>query len=115
MKAIDIFKMLQEADTDEGEIKRHLDQVVPYLMKPLERQKVGELTAQGQHMLEVNILISLAELINYDLDWLNNRVSQMITGDESALEEIYYLPVGVEGEGVILRVTASVQEWLMRV
>jgi hypothetical protein len=44
-------------------------------------------------------------------DCLNDAVSRMVTGDESALEDIEYRPVGIKGEDVIVEVTASVESW----
>jgi len=57
--------------------------------------------------------LSVADL-GVDVDCLNDASSEAITGEQSALEEISYRPVGVDGEDVLVEVCGNVDDWLQR-
>lgn len=72
--------------------------------------------AQGKQLakdgrLTVRVLLNLDEL-GVDKNCLNDAVSEMITGDTTALEDISYEAVGVKDGSVIVEVTGSVANWL---
>ena len=81
------------------------------ISKALTAGQVKKLAKDGR--LTVRVLLGLDEL-GVDRDCLNDAVSRMVAGDESALEDISYEPVGIKDGQVIVEVSASVEEWLKR-
>ena len=85
--------------------------VLRILRKPLTVKQVERLAKDN--ILTIVVPLSLDE-VHVSVDCLNDAVSTMITGDESALEDVSYRPVGVKGEDVLVEVAANVKDWLNR-
>ncbi|MFZ4397440.1 MAG: hypothetical protein ACOYOU_17645 [Kiritimatiellia bacterium] len=81
------------------------------IAKPLSAAQVKKLAKDGR--LTVRIPLDIDEL-SVGKDCLNDAVSRMVTGDESALEDISYEPVGIKDAQVVVEVDASVVEWLAK-
>lgn len=84
---------------------------VKLIAKPLSAGQIRKSAVDGR--LTVAVLLGLDEL-GVDKDCLNDAVSRMVTGDESALEDISYEAVGVKDGSVIVEVNASVEGWLAK-
>lgn len=115
MSAKHIVRKLLEADElPSGEIERQMGRVVPRLLEPYTIEELTRLSNNGENHIEANVEISLWDLIENDLEWLNDTVSERITGSSCGLEDINFEPAGVieASDGVVIRVTGSVGNWL---
>jgi len=56
----------------------------------LSKQQLREITNYGEFALQVAVCVSLDDIWNEDLEWLNDRVSELITGSIVDLESIEY-------------------------
>jgi hypothetical protein len=82
---------------------------VEVLKRPLSAEQIQKLAKDGR--LTVRVLLDLDEL-GVARDCLNDAVSEMVTGDSTALEDMSYEPVGVKAGRVIVEVDADVTGWL---
>lgn len=115
MKAAHLVLHLLEAAPDDasaGEVQRHLSQAVHRVTRPYTVNELRTLSKNGAEHITANVGVSLWDLIEHDLEWLNDFVSEAITGSTVGLEDIGFAPAGVDGEEVIISVTASVTNWL---
>ena len=79
----------------------------PLTLRQLRRRvKAGRLTA--------HLLFRFDEL-NVSRDRLNDCAALRIADDPTALEDLFYQPIGVVGRQVLVAVHADVQSWLKRV
>jgi hypothetical protein len=101
-----VARFLRAERKAEGDRKRPALRLVT---KPLTAEQVRRMAVNGE--LTVTVLLDLDEL-GVDRDCLNDAVSERITGGPEALEDISYVPVGVKGDSVIVKVCASVANWL---
>lgn len=109
-----VRKLLEADDLGSGEIERQMGRVVPRLLEPYTIEELTRLSNNGENPIEANVEISLWDLIENDLEWLNDTVSERITGSSCGLEDIGFEPAGVieSSDGVVIRVTGSVGNWL---
>lgn len=56
------------------------------------------------------VRVSLSDLISHDIDWLNDYVSERITGSRVALEDIGFEAKSVDGDEIVLRVNGQIAE-----
>jgi hypothetical protein len=56
------------------------------------------------------VRIPFSDLISHDVEWLNDYVSEQITGSRVALEDIGYKAESVDGDQIVLRVNGEVNE-----
>ena len=80
---------------------------LPWSVEELKRRKDKE------GFVRAVLPLDIAEL-GVGVYCLNDVSSRAITGDESALEDISYRPVGVDGDSVLVEVTGNVDGWLQR-
>lgn len=84
-------------------------------MKPLDKPLTWEeLKAMQEKDGSVTAVISIPWDETGDIDSLNDTASELITGNECALEDIGYKLVGadVERQEIWLEVTGTVENWL---
>ena len=107
-----IKRLLAEGDDDDAEVQRHLGHVVSRITAPYTEDALRTMTNNGAEYLVANVGVALWDLVEHDLEWLNDYTSEQITGSTAALEDIGFKPVGVDGEEVVIQVTASVLTWI---
>lgn len=72
-----------------------------------------ELKAKKSTVVSAKVSIPLSDLIWNDQEWLNDEVSERITGSIAGLTEISFEVFGREGkDNVILKVTGDVADFL---
>ena len=83
------------------------------LRKPFTLQELKDLTAKDEdRYLTAVVAVDFDDLIYNDIEWLNEGVSELITGSGVALEDIGFKPVGVADGEIYIEVTGSVLYWL---
>lgn len=87
--------------------------------KPLTKKELRDITANGEHLIDIVVSVEFWDLVNHDLEWLNDHVSERITGSEAGLTNIDYEQVSIpeatrRGNVVPLRVRAEV-DYLARI
>lgn len=107
-----VGRLLEAEDASAGEVARHLGGVVPRLTRPYTLEELRVMSDGGAKHIEANVGVGLWDLIEHDIEWLNDVVSEQIAGSTVALTDIGFAPVGVDGEEVIIKVTGSVTDWL---
>ena len=90
-----------------GSASIHSTKGLPWDAKQLARHK------DENGFIKAILALDMRKL-GVDVDCLNDAVSEAITGNTSALEDISYRPVGVEGENVLVEVCGNVDDWLQR-
>lgn len=113
MKAQALATLLLEADPSDKEIERRINQLPNYLTRPYTLQEIKSLTNNGEKYIDVNVPVGLWDLIDNDVEWLNDHVSELVTRSLSGLED-GYSPVEVDGDNVIINVVASVANFIAR-
>lgn len=80
--------------------------------KPLTRRQVLECAERG--WLTAVVRVDFHRMLAADFDDVNDLLSELVTGDESALTDIGAQAVGVADEGrtVLVEVTGNVTDWL---
>jgi hypothetical protein len=80
---------------------------------PLKASELARITDHGQHALDVVVPVDLHALIDSDIEWLNDEVSERITGSVADLTGLAYAlyrgpwPRELGTAEVLLRVTAG--------
>jgi hypothetical protein len=75
---------------------------------------------EARKLVKNNALTAIVALsfdeIRYDIDYLNDSVSQIVCGSETAMEDIDYSFVGVinnqHENSVLVSVSGSIENWL---
>ena len=57
-----------------------------------------------------SVRVSLSDLIDHGIDWLNDYVSEQITGSRVALEDIGYEAHSVDDGDIILQVSGVIAD-----
>lgn len=70
--------------------------------------------SQGLERLDENVVLSLWDLVGYDIEAMNDLVEEILVGHKAILADIEYVIVGTVVRGdetcIILNVNAEVQE-----
>lgn len=81
---------------------------------PLEFKQLKHITDDGRFYVDVVVPVSVWKLAEYGLDWLNDHVSERITGSIADLEDLDYrrftpqdaAPLSADEASLFIRVTA---------
>jgi hypothetical protein len=77
---------------------------------PLTKAQLLEHTRNGERYIDVVVPVRLTDLIRRGTDWLDDYVSELITGGDCDLEDISYEPhhsnIAGGGDFVLIRVVA---------
>lgn len=79
------------------------------LTKPMtEKELTDNITKSGK--ISAKLVVDLNDLVNNDIDWLNDELSERITDSVAGLTDIEYTVAGrTTNNEVILKVTATVE------
>lgn len=58
--------------------------------EPLSEKQLRSITEEGKHYVDAVVCVSLWDIAHNDIDWLNDHVSELITGSIVGLEDISY-------------------------
>jgi hypothetical protein len=83
------------------------------LRRPFTLQEIKDFTSKDpDRYLTAVVAVDFDDLVDNDIEWLNDTVSELITGDEIALEDIGFKPVGAMDGEIYIEVTGSILHWL---
>lgn len=82
------------------------------LTAPLTKEELAaEATKAGR--ISINVFVSFEELVDNDIEWLNDTVSELITDDIGGLTDLNYKVAGRDANNnVLVNVNADVSNFL---
>ena len=78
------------------------------LTSPMTKEEL-ESNSNRNGVINANLLIDFFDLVNEDIEWLNDEVSERITGSIGGLVDIFYKVVGkTSNNEIVVKVTGEV-------